>query len=329
MKALVWTKYGPPEVLQLQEVQKPAPKANEVLIRVCATTVSAGDCEMRALKLPLWLSLPARAYVGLSRPSRIKILGQELAGEVEAVGKDVTKFKLGDPVFALAGFHLGAYAEYACLPEAPDEMGAVLAIRPANLSCEEAAAVPLGGLEALHFLRRGHIQKGEQVLINGAGGSIGTFAVQLARHFGAEVTAVDSTGKLDMLRSIGAGRVIDYTREDFTRSGETYDVIFDAAGKSPFSRSLQALKPNGRYILANPRLAQMVRGRLFAGGEGRQVIYGSASHQAEDLIYLRELIEAGVLKPVIDRRYPLEQMAEAHRYVETGEKKGSVVITVG
>ncbi len=238
MKAIVWTEYGPPDVLRLKEVEKPAPKDNEVLVKIHATTVTTGDCEMRSLKFPLWLSLPMRIYAGISRPSRIKIIGQEMAGEVEAVGKEVKRFKPGDPVFAALGFGMGAYAEYICLPEEPGEMGGALAIKPSNMTYEQAAAVPVGGIEAQHFLRRANIQSGEKVLIIGAGGSIGTYAVQLARHFGAEVTAVDSAGKLDMLRSIGAGRVIDYTQEDFTQSGETYDVIFDVVGKSSFSRSL-------------------------------------------------------------------------------------------
>jgi NADPH:quinone reductase-like Zn-dependent oxidoreductase len=329
MKAVMWTKYGSPEVLQLQDVEKPAPKDNELLVRIYATTVTAGDCEMRSLKFPLWLSLPMRLYAGLSRPTRIRIIGQEMAGEVEAVGEDVIRFKPGDPVFAALGFGMGAYAEYICLPEEPGEMGGALSIKPSNMTYEQAAAVPVGGLEALHFLRKGNIQRGEKVLINGAGGSIGTFAVQLARHFGAEVTAVDSSGKLDMLRSIGAGRVIDYTREDFTQGGEAYDVIFDVVGKSPFSRSLKALRPNGRYLIANPGLSHMLRGRLFSRKDNKQVIIGAAGHKAEDLIYLRELIEAGVLQAVIDRHYSLDQIAEAHRYVETGQKMGSVVITVG
>lgn len=267
-----------------------------------------------------------RLYVGLRKPSRITILGQELAGEVEAAGKDVTRFRKGDRVFGSTGFRFGAYAEYTCLP-AESETG-VLAIKPANMSYEEAAAVPTGGLEALHFLRKGNIQRGEKVLINGAGGSIGTFAVQLARYFGAEVTAVDSTEKLDMLRSLGAGHVIDYRQEDFTRSGETYDIIFDVVGKSPFSRSIRSLKKNGYYLIANPRLSTMLRGRWTSMRSSKKVIFEPASRKREDLIFLKELIEAGKLKSVIDRRYPLEQTAEAHRYVETGRKKGNVVITV-
>ncbi|MBA2345853.1 MAG: NAD(P)-dependent alcohol dehydrogenase [Rubrobacter sp.] len=321
MKAMVYTEYGSPDVLQLKEVEKPTPSDNEVLIRIDATTVTAADCELRSLKLPIWLRLPIRIYLGLIRPGN-KILGQELAGEIEAVGKDVKQFRNGDQVFASTGLGLGTHAEYTCLPES-----GMLAIKPANMTYEEAAAVPLGGLNALHFLRKGNVQSGQKVLINGAGGSIGTFAVQLARYFGAEVTAVDSTGKLDMLRSIGADHVIAYTQEDFTRNGETYDVIFDVVGKSSFTRSVRSLKHNGRYLLANPRPSQMVRG-LWTSRSSKKVIFGAASEKNEDLIFLKDLIEAGKIQSVIDRRYPLEHIAEAHRYVDTGHKKGNVVIAV-
>ena len=326
MRAIVWTKYGPPDVLQLKEVAKPTPKDKEVLIRIYATTVTAADCELRSLNIPIALTLPVRIYLGLRRP-RISILGQELAGEIEAVGKDVTRFRKGDQVFAWTGFRLGAYAEYTCLPE-----GGFVAIKPSNMTYEEAAALPVGGLEAAHFLRKGNIQSGQKVLINGAGGSIGTFAIQIAKHFGADVTGVDSTEKLDMLRSIGADQVIDYTQEDFTRSGETYDVIFDVVGKSSFSRSVKSLKPNGRYLLGNPGLSQQVRARWTSMPSSKKVISWAAraaSESTEDLDFLKDLIEAGKLKSVIDRRYPLEQVAEAHRYVEKGHKKGNVVITVG
>jgi NADPH:quinone reductase-like Zn-dependent oxidoreductase len=326
MKAIVWTNYGPPEVLQFKEVEKPAPKDDELLIKIHATTVTAGDCEMRSLKLPLGLSLPMRLYVGFSKPQRITILGQELAGEVEAVGKDVQHFRTGDQVFAATSMRLGAYAEYICLSATPD--GGVLAHKPANMTYAEAAAVPVGGLEALHFLSRAKIQPGEQVLINGAGGSIGTMAVQLARHFGAEVTAVDSADKLAMLRSLGAAKVIDYTQGDFTRTGATYDVIFDVPGKSSFSRSIRVLKPNGRYLLANPRVSTMLRGLWTSKTTNKQVIFDQSTRKTEELLFLKELIEAGKLQAVIDRRYPLAQIAEAHRYVELGHKKGNVVITV-
>ena len=327
MKAIVWTEYGPPEVLQLKEVETPTPKDKEVLIRIYATTVTAGDCEQRSLTLPILYRLLMRAYVGLKRPKRITILGMDLAGEIEAVGKDVKLLQEGDQVFAATGFvGMGANAEYICLPEEP-EKGA-LALKPANMTYEEAAAVPVGGLEALHFLRQGNIQIGQKVLINGAGGTIGTFAVQLARYFGAEVTGVDSTSKLDMLRSIGADQVIDFTQEDFTKSGKIYDFILDVVGKSSYSGSIRSLKQNGRYLIANPVPSQMVRGRWTSMTNSKKVLFGAASPKTEDLNFLKELIEAGKMRSVIDRRYPLEHIAEAHRYVETGHKKGNVVITV-
>ena len=322
MKAIVWTRYGPPDVLQLRDVEQPTPKANEVLIRVLATTVTAGDCEMRSLRIPVSLRLLLRMYNGLRKPKRVTILGQEVAGEIESVGRDVRHRKNGDHVFAATGIHFGAYAEYICLPEDGMET------KPANITYEEAAAIPVGGLNALHFLRKASIRSGHKVLINGAGGSIGTMAVQLAKSFGAEVTGVDSTRKLDMLRSIGADHVIDYTQEDFTKSGETYDVIFDVVGKGPFSGCLRSLKERGIYLVGNPTLSRRVRGRWASMTSSKKVIAGTASYKPENLMFLRELIEAGKIRTVIDRRYPLEQVVEAHRYVETGHKKGNVVITV-
>jgi len=327
MKAIVWTAYGPPDVLQLREVEKPTPNDNEVLIKIAATTVTAGDCELRSLKLPIYFSLPMRIWLGFRKPRATTIPGTELAGEIEAVGKDVKLFNQGDQVFGSAGMSLGANAEYICLPEEPEDMEGGVVIKPANMSYEQAAAVPFGGRDALHFLRKGNIQSGEKILINGAGGSIGTFAIQLAKYFGAEVTAVDSTEKLDMLRSIGADQVIDYTQEDFTEGGEIYDVIFDVVGVISFSRSNKALKQNGTYLLANPA-SQIVRGLWTRMTSSKKVIMETASGTIEDLILLRELIEAGKIKSVIDRRYPLAQIAEAHRYVETGVKKGNIVITV-
>ena len=326
MKAIVWTKYGPPEGLELREVEKPVPKPDEVLIKVRATTVTAGDCEARRLDFPMGLGLAVRLYAGLIRPTRLTILGQELAGEIESVGRDVRLFKEGDQVFASTGFGFGAYAEYKCMPERPD-MG-VLAPKPVNTTFEEAAAVPVGGLEALHFLRQADLQSGRRVLINGAGGSIGTIGVQLAKYYGAEVTAVDSAGKLAMLRSIGADHVIDYTQEDFTERGEVYDAIFDVVGKALFAGSMRSLSSNGVYLLANPRPARVVRGRWTSMTGDRRVISGAASHKPADLLFLKELIESGKLRVVIDRSYPLEQMAQAHRYVEGGGKKGNVVIKI-
>ncbi len=328
MKAIVWTKYGPPDVLELREVEKPAPKEGEVLIRIYATTVTAGDCELRSLKFPIYLSLPMRLWRGFTEPRENSIMGTELAGEIEAVGKDVKLFKEGDQVFGSAGMNFGTNAEYISLPEKPGEMEGGVAIKPANMTYEEAATVPFGGRDALHFLRKGNIQSGQKILINGAGGSIGTFAVQLAKHFGAEVTAVDSTGKLDMLRSIGADQVIDYAQEDYAQSGEIYDVIFDVVGTISFSRSDKVLKQNGTYLLANPLGSQMVRGPLTRMTSSKKVVMQTASPTIKDLIYLRELIEAGKIKTVIDRSFPLEQIVEAHRYVETGQKAGNVVITV-
>ena len=310
MKAIIWTRYGPPDVLQLKEVERPVPKHNEVLIKVYATTVTAGDCEARGLKFPMWLSFPMRLYIGLRKPKRRVILGQELAGEIEAVGKDVKSFKAGDQVFGTTGFRFGGYAEYNCLPEESED--GVLVRKPANMTYEEAAAVPTGGLEALHFLRKGNVQNGDKVLINGAGGSIGTFGVQLAKYFGADVTAVDSTGKLDMLRSIGADQVIDYTREDFSKSGQTYDVILDVAGKGPFSRSIKSLKQNGCLLLANPKSSWILQGLLISRGSGKKVIFEMANRKVEDLITLKELIETGKIKSIIDRSYPLDQTTEAH-----------------
>jgi NADPH:quinone reductase-like Zn-dependent oxidoreductase len=326
MKAIVLTRFGPPDVLQLQEVAAPVPKDNEVLVRIRATTAFAGDCELRGLKTPLALRLPFWVYMRFFRPKPI-ILGQELAGDIAAVGRDVRRFKTGDAVFGPTGFSLGAYAEYKCVPEEPGVMQGALAPKPANLTYAQAAAVPVGGLEALHFIRKANLRDGEKALIYGAGGSIGTMAVQLARLHGAEVTAVDSAAKLDMLRSIGAGHVLDYRQQDFTRLAKAYDVILDVVGKSSFARSLRALTPNGRYLLVNPSLAHQFRARWTAAG-GPQVIHGAGSQRAEDLLYLKDLIEAGQLMPVIDRQYPLGQMAEAHRYVDTGQKKGNVVVTV-
>ncbi len=329
MKAIVWTKYGPPDGLQLRDVEKPVPKDDEVLIKVHATTVTAGDCEMRRLELPLMLSFPVRLYAGFLRPKRIPVLGQELAGEVEAVGSNVKSFKVGDQVFGTTGFGFGAYAEYICLPEEPDDTQGVLVAKPTNLTYEEAAAVPTAGFEALHFIRKANIQPGKKVLIVGAGGSIGTFSVQLARHFGAEVTGVDSTEKLDMLRSIGTNHVIDYTKGDYTNTGETYDLIIDVVGRSSVARRLKLLKPNGYYFLAYAGLAQILLSLWTTMTRQKKVKIESSSQKKEDLIFLKELIEAGKIKSIIDKRYSLEQIPEAHSYAESGSKKGNLVITVG
>ena len=328
MKAIIWTRYGSPDGLQLKDLPKPIPGDYEILVKVHAATVTAGDREIQKLKLPMMLSFPMRLYVGLRKPKRIKILGQELAGEVEAVGKNVKSFHIGDQIFGTTGFGFGAYAEYICLHATPNEMQGAMASKPKNMTYTEAAAVPTAGFEALHFMRKANIARGQKVLIFGAGGSIGTFSVQLAKHIGAEVTGVDSAGKLDMLKSIDADYVIDYAKEDFTKNGVTYDVIIDVVGKQSFSRRLKSLKPRGHYFLANAGLSHIIIGKLTSLTSNKKVVLGSAKQTKEELLYLKELLEAGVLKPVIDRCYPLEQVAEAHRYVETGNKKGNVCITV-
>nr|WP_319372926.1 NAD(P)-dependent alcohol dehydrogenase [uncultured Methanobacterium sp.] len=306
----------------MAEVEKPSPKDNEVLVRIYATTVTAGDCELRRFEMPVWLWLLARVGFGIRGP-RKKILGQELSGEIKKTGKDVKRFREGDQVFARTGFDLGAYAEYICFSEK-----GVLAKKPTNMTYEEAAAVPFGGIEALHFLTKANIHSGEKVLINGASGSIGTVAVQFAKYLGAEVTGVCSTQNLAMVRSIGADHIIDYTQKDFTKSDETYDVIFDVAGKSHYSSSLKSLNENGRYLLANPGLSQMVRGLWTSLRSNKKVITKTPPGKPEDLIFLKELIEAGKIKVIIDSYYPLEKTSEAHKYVERGHKQGNVVLTV-
>ena len=328
MKTILWTKYGSPDGLQLQEVPKPAPQDNEILIKIHAATASTADTEFRRLKLPLLFAIPLRLYLGLTKPTRITILGTEFAGEVESVGKDVTQYKPGDQVFGYTGLGMGTYAEYICLTEKPSAMASVIGPKPLNMTYEEAAAAPFGGLEALHALGKANVQRGQKVLIFGAGGSIGTWAVQLAKHYGAEVTGVDKPGKLEMLRSIGTDYVIDTTREDFTKNGQMYDVIFDTIGKSPFSRSLRSLTEKGTYLNANPGPFGGVRMGWRSKNSSKRVIPWTAGYTVNNLLALKALIEAGAIKPVIDRRYPLEQIAEAHRYVDRGHKRGNVVITV-
>jgi NADPH:quinone reductase-like Zn-dependent oxidoreductase len=332
MKAIVWTAYGPPEVLQLQEVAKPTPKANEVLIRIQTTTVTAGDMELRSFHFPYhtpWpMRLAVRLYCGLRRPTRLPILGQDLAGEIEAVGPGVTRYAVGDPVFAATGFgsgsSLGAYAEYKCLPET-----GVLAVKPARLSYGEAATLAVAGMEAVRLVRSAKLQPGHQMVIIGAGGSIGTFAVQLAKHYGAEVTAVDRPGKLERLRALGADHVVDYTHEDFTQRGASYDAILDVTSTSSRATMKSALKPNGTYIADQVSLSQILSSLRRVMTNRQQTLQAVATRRAENLTLLQKLIETGELKPIIDCTYPLEQMVEAHRYAESGQKMGHVVITVG
>jgi len=328
MKAIIWTDYGPPDVLQLREIEKPVPKENEILIKIFATTVTAGDCEMRRLDFPLILGLPMRIWVGLTKPKENTIPGTEIAGEIEAIGNSVTNFKVGDQVFGAAGMNFGANAQYICLPAEPGDMEGGVTIMPSNMSYDEAATVPFGGRDALHFLRLGDIQPGQKLLINGAGGSIGTFGVQLAKLMGAQVTAIDSEPKLDVLTSLGADHVIDYTRQDFTQNGEVYDVIFDVIGTLSFSATKNSITPDGTYLLANPIRSQMLSAPWTRWTSSRKVVTQTASGTVDDLVYLRDLIEAGKLRTVIDRTYPLEQITDAHRFVEGGGKLGNVVIQV-
>ena len=330
MNAIVYTEYGSPDVLHLAEVAKPAPQDNEVLICVHATPVGFGDLLARDFKsvtprkfnMPFFFWLPARIAFGVNKPKK-NILGSEFAGEVEAVGAAVTRFKKGDQVFGYRGQNMGAYAEYVCMSE-----DGVLAIKPANLTYEEAATVPYGALTALSLLRKVNLKRGQKVLINGASGGIGAAAVQLSKYFGPEVTGVCSTPRVEFVKALGAGKVIDYTQEDFTRNGETYDLIFDILGKSSLARGKKSLKPNGHFLFASfktKQLAQMVWTKMTGGP---QVICALSSEKAEDLTFIKKLIEAGQYKAIIDRRYPLAQTAEAHRYVETGRKTGSVVMTM-
>jgi NADPH:quinone reductase-like Zn-dependent oxidoreductase len=323
MRAIVYTRYGPPEVLHLAEVARPLPRDDEVLIRVHATTVSAPDFRCRSFTVPLSFWIPARLALGILRP-RQPILGAELSGEIEETGKDVTRFKKGDRVFAATLMRFGGYAEYACLPE-----NGVIATMPANMTYEEAAAVPIGARAALHFLKKANIKSGQKILVYGASGSVGTFAVQLAKYYGADVTAACSGANLELVKSLGADAAVDYTKEDFAAKGEVYDVIFVAVNKAAFTDCMKALKRNGIYLNATTPV-RTPRMRWAALSSGKKIVTGEhPSEDADDLVFLKGLIEEGRLRSVIDRRYPLERIVEAHRYVDQGHKKGSVAIATG
>lgn len=317
MKAVVYTQYGSPQVLQLREVAKPTPKDNEVLVRIKATAVNSGDVRLRKAD-----PFAVRFMLGLTKP-KINTLGVVFSGEVESTGKDVTLFKIGDQVFGHTDMSFGTYAAYKCLPE-----NGSLALKPSNISHQEAAVIPFGGTTALHFIKKADIKQGQKVLIVGASGAVGSAAVQLAKFYGAVVTGVCSTGNKALVKSLGADEVIDYTKEDFTENGETYDVIFDTVKTIPVFRALKSLNKNGVLILSAAMVKEMFQGFWISKTTGIKVLTGVIQHQAEDIIFLRELIEAGKLKPVIDRTYTLAQMAEAHAYVEKGHKKGNVAIEI-
>jgi NADPH:quinone reductase-like Zn-dependent oxidoreductase len=317
MKAIVYTQYGPPGVLQLKEVEKPLPKNNEILLRVKATAVNSGDWRLRKAD-----PFAVRLFLGLTKP-KINILGSVFSGEVENVGKDVTLFKIGDNVFGHTDMRFGAYAEYICLPE-----NGSLALKPDRLTHTEAAVIPFGGTTALHFIKKARINSGQKVLINGASGAVGCTAVQLAKYFGANVTGVCSTANIDLVKSLGADKVIDYTKEDFTKTGEVYDIIFDTVNKISFSHALRSVNKNGLMILSAAGMSEMFQGLWTSKTSSKKVMTGIISHKAEDINFLKRLVEDGKLKPVIDKTYPLEQIAEAHAYVEKGHKKGNVAITL-
>ncbi len=322
MKAAIWTAYGPPEVLQIQEVGKPSPKSNELLIRVRATTVETGDCELRRYRIHNGFYMLFRPYFGLFRPRLVKVLGQQLSGIVESVGNDVTTFKPGDAVFA-AVETMGTTVEYICLTQ-----NSPMRLKPESLSFEEAAAIPVGGVNALHFLRKAQIQPGDRVLIYGSSGAIGTFAVQLAKHFGAEVTAVCSREKSELVKSLGADHILDYRRQKLSDAPQPFDVVFDTIGKSPYRESLEVLKDGGIYLLANPTFRQQLRSYLTRLITKKRTTCQLAHNSTEALEYLKRLIEKGELKVVVDRCFPMEKIVEAHHYVEQGHKAGNVVIAV-
>ncbi len=321
MKAAVCPKYGSPDIIEIQEVNKPTPKDNEVLIKIHAVPVTMGDCEVRAMRFPLEMQIPLRLILGVKKPKN-PIQGAYFSGTIEFIGKNVNKFKIGDEVFGTAGIKLGANAEYICLSEK------FFTHKPNNMTFEEAATIGIGGLNALHFLKKSNIQSNEKILIIGAGGSIGSYCIQLAKLFGAEVTAIDSNEKLEFIKKVGADHIIDYREDDFTKNNIKYDVIFDVIGKNELKRGLECLNKNGRYILANPRLKSILQGIWTSITTDKKVLFQVADEMIEDMIYLKELIEDNKLKAFIDKKFSLEDIAKAHRYVENGYKKGDVVVNI-
>jgi NADPH:quinone reductase-like Zn-dependent oxidoreductase len=325
MKAIVWGQYGPPEVLRLEEVRKPIPKDKEVLIRIHSAGISAGDCETRSLSFGLLFRIIFRIIFGLFKPRNI-ILGQEFSGIIESIGKGVTLYKTGDEVFGTTGLHFGAYAEYICVPERGND--GILSNSPKNMTLQEAACLPLGGLEALHFIRKSHLKNGQHILINGAGGSIGTAAIQMAKQIGAIVTAVDSTEKLNLLRDIGADHVIDYTIENFTTNSQQYDVVFDVVGKTKFRHGLSYTRPHGHYVIGNPKLSLMLKAMFANMTTNKKVYTGASAARFEDLVHIKDLAESGKLTTYIDKKYAIEEIVAAHIYIEAGHKKGNLVLQI-
>lgn len=324
MKAIIYSNYGPPDVLRVEDVEKPVPKDNEVLIRVRAAEATKSDCEMRSFKYSVkWFWLPLRIALGVRKPRR-QILGGYFSGEVESFGKDVTRFSIGDQIFGAAQLRLGAYGEYVALPESY-----TIAAKPSNMSFAEAAAVPLGGLNALHFMRRAKVEAGEQVLINGAGGSIGSHAVQIAKSMGAKVTAVDSTIKEDILRRFGTDHFVDYSKDDFASQGRTYDVIFDMVPGSSYSKCIKMLNPNGRYLSGNPRMSVMLRSVFTTRFTDKTARFAFARETKEELLALKEMIEDGKIGSIVDKVFPMERASEAHRIVESEQRLGAIVIVIG
>lgn len=322
MKAIIYETYGTPNVLKVKEIEKPIPNNNEILIKVHAAEVTKADCEMRSFNFPVkWFWLPLRLILGISKPKK-QVLGGYFSGEIESCGKEVSKFNIGDKVFGVSNLRLGTHAEFICLPASY-----TIVTKPSNLSFEEAAALPLGGLNALHFLRKANIQKGENILINGAGGSIGIFGVQIAKAMGAKVTVVDTGIKEEMLRSIGADNFFDYTKEDVTESGQTFDVIFNIVATSSYSAWVKMLKPNGRYLIANPRLSDMLRSVVTSKFTDKKATFIFAGEKEEELLTLKKMIEEGEIKSIVDKIYSYEQAADAHRRVESEQRLGAVIVT--